>query len=172
MITKRGRRLLIRFIDLQLIMCGDMFKDSNFYLKSRGSIEDFVSFRGRLFLAYASRQLKIHETNYTTHDLELGGVVFALKIWRHYLYATKSVIYTDHKSLQHIFSLEELNMQQRRWIELFSDYDYEIRYHPGKENVVVDALSRKEIVKPKIGYWRLRRRLWMSLPDCRKVWMR
>ncbi|GJZ73541.1 putative reverse transcriptase domain-containing protein [Tanacetum coccineum] len=100
-------------------------------------------------IAYASRQLKIHEKNYTTHDLELGAVVFALKIWRHYLYGTKSVIYMDHKSLQHIFSQKELNMRQRRWIELFSDYDCEIRYHPGKENVVVDALSRKERVKPK-----------------------
>ncbi|GJT36822.1 reverse transcriptase domain-containing protein [Tanacetum coccineum] len=75
--------------------------------------------------------------------------VFALKIWRHYLYGTKSVIYTDHKSLQHIFSQKELNMRQRRWIELFSDYDCEIRYHPGKANVVADALSRKERVKPK-----------------------
>ncbi|GJX41537.1 reverse transcriptase domain-containing protein [Tanacetum coccineum] len=104
--------------------------------------------RGKV-IAYASRQLKIHEKNYTTHDLELGAVVFALKIWRHYLYGTKSVIYTDHKSLQHIFSQKELNMRQRRWIELFSDYDCEIRYHPGKANVVVDALSRKERVKPK-----------------------
>ncbi|GKA97896.1 putative reverse transcriptase domain-containing protein [Tanacetum coccineum] len=77
--------------------------------------------RGKV-IAYASRQLKIHEQNYTTHDLELGVVVFALKIWRHYLYGTKSVIYTDHKSLQHIFSQKELNMRQRRWIELFSDY--------------------------------------------------
>ncbi|GKC58988.1 putative reverse transcriptase domain-containing protein [Tanacetum coccineum] len=75
-------------------------------------------------------QLKIHEKNYTTHDLELGAVVFALKIWRHYLYRTKSVIYTDHESLRHIFSQKELNMRQRRWIELFSDYDCEIRYHP------------------------------------------
>ncbi|GJV80732.1 putative nucleotidyltransferase, ribonuclease H, partial [Tanacetum coccineum] len=100
-------------------------------------------------IAYASRQLKIHEKNYTTHDLELGAVVFALKIWRHYLYGTKSVIYTDHKSLQHIFSQKELNMRQRRWIELFSDYDCEIHYHPGKENVVDDTLSRKERVKPK-----------------------
>ncbi|GKC42860.1 putative reverse transcriptase domain-containing protein [Tanacetum coccineum] len=100
-------------------------------------------------IAYASRQLKIHEKNYTTHDLELGAVVFALKIWRHYLYGTKSVIYTDHKSLQHIFSQKELNMRQRRWIELFSDYDCEIRYHPGKANVVADALSRKERVKTK-----------------------
>ncbi|GJZ42711.1 putative reverse transcriptase domain-containing protein [Tanacetum coccineum] len=104
--------------------------------------------RGKV-IAYASRQLKIHKKNYTTHDLELGAVVFALKIWRHYLYGTKSVIYTDHKSLQHIFSKKELNMRQRRWIELFSDYDCEIRYHPGKANVVADALSRKERVKPK-----------------------
>ncbi|GJY66408.1 putative reverse transcriptase domain-containing protein [Tanacetum coccineum] len=80
--------------------------------------------RGKV-IAYASRQLKIHEKNYTTHDLELGAVVFALKIWRHYLYGTKSVIYTDHKSLQHIFSQKELNMRQHRWIKLFSDYDYE-----------------------------------------------
>ncbi|GJT38933.1 putative reverse transcriptase domain-containing protein [Tanacetum coccineum] len=104
--------------------------------------------RGKV-ITYASRQLKIHEKNYTTYDLELGAVVFALKIWRHYLYGTKSVIYTDHKSLQHIFSQKELNMRQRRWIELFSDYDCEIRYHPGKANVVADALSRKERVKPK-----------------------
>ncbi|GJS20317.1 reverse transcriptase domain-containing protein [Tanacetum coccineum] len=104
--------------------------------------------RGKV-IAYASRQLKIHEKNYTTHDLELGAVVFALKIWRHYLYRTKSVIYTNHKSVQHIFSQKELNMRQRRWIELFSDYDCEIRYHPSKANVVADALSRKERVKPK-----------------------
>ncbi|GKC32305.1 putative reverse transcriptase domain-containing protein, partial [Tanacetum coccineum] len=98
--------------------------------------------RGKV-IAYASRQLKIHENNYTTHDLELGAVVFAFKIWRHYLYGTKNVIYTDHKSLQHIFSQKELNMRQRCWIELFSDYDCEIRYHPGKANVVADSLSRK-----------------------------
>ncbi|GKA78468.1 putative reverse transcriptase domain-containing protein [Tanacetum coccineum] len=104
--------------------------------------------RGKV-IAYASRQLKIHKKNYTTHDLELGAVVFALKIWRHYLYGTKSVIYTDHKSLQHIFSQKELNMRQRHWIELFSDYDCEIHYHPSKANVVADALSRKERAKPK-----------------------
>ncbi|GJV32124.1 putative reverse transcriptase domain-containing protein [Tanacetum coccineum] len=100
-------------------------------------------------IVYASRQLKINEKNYTTHDLELGAVVFALKIWRHYLYGTKSVIYTDHKSLQHIFNQKELNMRQRRWLELFSDYECEIKYHPGKVNVVSDALSRKERVKPR-----------------------
>ncbi|GJX59967.1 putative reverse transcriptase domain-containing protein [Tanacetum coccineum] len=95
-------------------------------------------------IAYASRQLRTHEENYTTHDLELGAVVFALRLWRHYLYGTKCVVYTDHKSLQYILDQKELNMRQRRWIELLSDYDCEIRYHPGKENVVADALSRKE----------------------------
>ncbi|KAJ9547942.1 hypothetical protein OSB04_020485 [Centaurea solstitialis] len=99
-------------------------------------------------IAYASRQLKVHEKNYTTHDLELGAVVFALKIWRHYLYGTKCTIFTDHKSLQHILDQKMLNMRQRRWVELLSDYDCEIKYHPGKANVVVDALSRKERVKP------------------------
>ncbi|GJS13716.1 putative reverse transcriptase domain-containing protein [Tanacetum coccineum] len=83
-------------------------------------------------IAYASLQLKIHEKNYTTHDLELGAVVFALKIWRHYLYGTKCTVFTDHKSLQHIFNQKELNMRQRCWLELLSDYDCEIRYHPGK----------------------------------------
>nr|GEU40871.1 putative reverse transcriptase domain-containing protein [Tanacetum cinerariifolium] len=99
-------------------------------------------------IAYASRQLKIHETNYTTHDLELGSVVFALKIWRHYLYGTKCTVFTDHKSLQHILDQKELNMRQRHWLELLSDYDCDIRYHSGKANIVADALSRKEWDKP------------------------
>ncbi|GKF72823.1 putative reverse transcriptase domain-containing protein, partial [Tanacetum coccineum] len=112
-------------------------------------IEDFVVYcdalnqglgcvlmqRGKV-ITYASRKLQIHEKNYTTRDLELGAVVFALKTWRNYLYGTKSVIYTDHKSFQHIFVQKELNMRQRRWIELFSDYDCEICYHPGKANIV------------------------------------
>ncbi|GJU11279.1 putative nucleotidyltransferase, ribonuclease H [Tanacetum coccineum] len=99
-------------------------------------------------IAYASRQLKVHEENYTTHDLELGAVVFALRLWRHYLYRTKCVVFTDHKSLQYILNQKELNMRQRRWIELLSDYDCEIRYHPKKANVVADALSRKERNRP------------------------
>ncbi|GKB74103.1 hypothetical protein Tco_0935515 [Tanacetum coccineum] len=99
-------------------------------------------------IAYASCQLKVHEKNYTTHNLELGAVVFALKMWIHYLYGTNCVVFTDHKSLQHILNQKELNMRQRRWLELLSDYDCEIQYHPGKADVVADALSQKERSKP------------------------
>ncbi|GJT51763.1 putative reverse transcriptase domain-containing protein [Tanacetum coccineum] len=99
-------------------------------------------------IAYALRQLKIHKKNYTTHDLELGAVVFALKIWRHYSYGTRCTVFTDHKNLQHILNQKELNMRQRRWLELLSDYGCEIRYHLAKANVVADALSRKEREQP------------------------
>ncbi|KAJ9554217.1 hypothetical protein OSB04_018262 [Centaurea solstitialis] len=98
--------------------------------------------RGKV-ISYASRQLKDHERNYPVHDLELAAVVFALKLWRHYLYGTKCTLFTDHKSLQHIFDQKELNMRQRRWLELLKDYDCDLLYHPGKANVVADALSRK-----------------------------
>ena len=94
-------------------------------------------------IAYASRQLKTHETNYPTYDLELAAIVFVLKIWRHYLYGETFSIFTDHKSLKHLMDQRELNMRQRRWMELLKDYDCTIEYHPGKANVVADALSRK-----------------------------
>jgi hypothetical protein len=97
-------------------------------------------------VAYLSRQLKIHEKNYPTHDLELAAVVHALKTWRHYLYGQKCDIYTDHKNLKYIFTQSELNMRQQRWQELIKDYELEIHYHPGKANVVADALSRKSQV--------------------------
>nr|GEX45244.1 putative reverse transcriptase domain-containing protein [Tanacetum cinerariifolium] len=87
-------------------------------------------------IAYVSRQLKIHKKNYTTHDLELRAAVFALKMWRHYLYATECVVFTNHKSLQHTLDHKELNMRQRRWLELLSDYNYKIRNHPRKANMV------------------------------------
>ncbi|GJR97618.1 putative reverse transcriptase domain-containing protein [Tanacetum coccineum] len=99
-------------------------------------------------IAYASRQLKPHEENYTSHDLELGAVVFAFKIWRHYLYGIKCTVFTEHKSIQHILDQKEMNMRQRRWLELLVDYDCEIRYHLGKANVVADALSWKERINP------------------------
>ena len=94
-------------------------------------------------VAYASRQLKPHEKNYPTHDLELVAIVFVLKIWRHYLYGEKCFIYTNHKSLKYLPSQRELNLRQRRLMELIKDYDCMIDYHLGKANVVVDDLSRK-----------------------------
>ncbi|XP_056850592.1 uncharacterized protein LOC108827423 [Raphanus sativus] len=94
-------------------------------------------------IAYASRQLRPHEANYPTHDLELAAVVFALKIWRSYLYGEKVKILTDHKSLKYIFTQTDLNLRQRRWMELLADYNLEITYHPGKANQVADALSRR-----------------------------
>jgi hypothetical protein len=95
-------------------------------------------------IAYASRALRPHELNYPTHDLELAAVVHALKIWRHHLMGNHCNIFTDHKSLKYIFTQSELNMRQRRWLELTKDYDLEVHYHPGKANVVADALSRKD----------------------------
>jgi hypothetical protein len=97
-------------------------------------------------IAYASRQLWKQELNYPTHDLELAVVVHALKIWRHYIVGTKCQVYTNHKSLKYIFTQKDLNLRQRRWLELIKEYDLEIHYHPGKANLVADALSRKEHV--------------------------
>jgi lipopolysaccharide biosynthesis glycosyltransferase len=94
-------------------------------------------------IAYGSRQLRKHEANYPTHDLELAVVVHALKIWRHYLLGNVCNIFTDHKSLKYIFTQPELNMRQHRWLELIKDYNLQVHYHPRKANVVVDALSRK-----------------------------
>ncbi|WVZ76068.1 LOW QUALITY PROTEIN: hypothetical protein U9M48_024070 [Paspalum notatum var. saurae] len=103
-------------------------------------------------VAYGSRQLRKHEVNYPTHDLELVVVVYALKIWRHYLFGQRCEIYTDHKSLKYIFTQNELNMRQRRWLELIKDYDMEIHYHPGKANVVADALNRKSYANMALGF--------------------
>ena len=93
-------------------------------------------------VAYASRQLKKHEVNYPTHDLELAVVVFALKLWRHYLYGARFEIFTDHQSLKYIFTQRDLNLRQRKWLEFVKDYDFKLSYHPGKANVVADALNR------------------------------
>ena len=94
-------------------------------------------------VAYGSRKLKNHEQNYPTHDMELAVVVFALNIWRHYLYGEEFEVYSDHKSLKYIFTQRDLNMRQRKWMEFLEDYDYTLHYHPGKENVVADTLSWK-----------------------------
>jgi hypothetical protein len=95
-------------------------------------------------VCYASHQLRKHEENYPTHDLKLAAVVHALKIWRHYLIGHRCEINSDHKSLKYIFTQNDLNLRQRRWLELIKDYDLGINYHPGQANVVADALSRKE----------------------------
>ena len=96
-------------------------------------------------VACASRQLKVHERNYPTCDLELAVVVFALKIWRQYLYGAQFQVFSDHKSLKYLFDKKELNMRQRRWMEFLKDYDFQLMYHLGKANVVADALSRKSV---------------------------
>jgi hypothetical protein len=101
-------------------------------------------------IAYVSRQLRKHELNYPTHDLELAAVVHALKISRHYIMGTKCQVYTTHKSLKYIFTQKDLNLRQRHWLELIKDYDLEIHYHPGKANLVADALSRKEHIHAAI----------------------
>ena len=93
---------------------------------------------------YASRQLRTHEKNYPTQDLELV-VVFMLKIWRHYLYGSRFEVFSDQKSLKYLFDQKEMNMRQRKWLELLKDYDFGLNYHPGKANVVADALSRKTL---------------------------
>ena len=110
-------------------------------------------------IAYASRQLRKHEANYPTHDLELAAVVHALKMWRHYLLGNTFHIYTDHKSLKYIFTQPEINMRQRRWLELIKDYDLEVHYNPGKANVVADALSRRALCNVieavvRLGLWK------------------
>ena len=97
-------------------------------------------------VAYASRQLKKYEVNYPTHDLELAAMIFALKLWQHYLYGARFEIFTDHQSLTYIFTQRDLNLRQCRWLEFVKDYDFELSYHPGKANVVADALSRRSYI--------------------------
>ena len=109
---------------------------------SRAGLGCVLMQSGRV-VAYGSRQLKNHEQNYPTHDMELVAVVFALKIWRHYLYGKEFEVYSDHKSLKYTFTQRDLNMRQRRWMEFLEDYDFTLHYHPGKANVVADALSWK-----------------------------
>ncbi|WVZ84266.1 hypothetical protein U9M48_031317 [Paspalum notatum var. saurae] len=121
----------------------DLQKDFVVYCDASRQGLGCVLMQDNRVVSYASRQLRAHEENYLTHDLELAAVVHVLKIWRHYLIGNKCDIYTDHKSLKYIFTQSELNMRQRRWLELIKDYQLEIHYHPGKANVVADALSRK-----------------------------
>nr|GFB04389.1 putative reverse transcriptase domain-containing protein [Tanacetum cinerariifolium] len=141
-------RQFLRLAGAPILALGEGSGDFIVYCDASNKGLGAMLMRREKVISYASRQLKIHEKNYTTHDLELGAVVFALKTWRNYLYVTKCIVITDHKSLQHILDQKELNMRQRQWLELLSDYDYDIHYHPGNANVIADALSRKEQEPP------------------------
>jgi ribonuclease HI len=121
----------------------DSSKPFDVYYDASGTGLGCVLMQYNRVIAYASRALRPHEQNYPTNDLELAAVVHALKMWRHYLMGTHYNIFTDHKCLKYIFTQVDLNMRQRRWLELIKDYDLEVHYHLGKANVVADALSRK-----------------------------
>jgi hypothetical protein len=121
----------------------DITKPFDVYCDASGTGLGCVLIQEGRVILYSSRQLRRHEENYPTHDLELAVVVMAMRTWRHYLLGNVVYIYTDHKSLKYIFTQPDLNMRQRRWIELIKNYELEVHYHPGKANVVVDAVSRK-----------------------------
>jgi hypothetical protein len=125
-----------------VLTMSDMEKPFSIYCDTSGQGLGCVLMQDDHVVAYASRQLRKHEEKYLTHDLELAAVVHALKIWRHYIIGKRCEVYSDHKSLKYIFTQPDLNLRQRRWLELIKDYDLGINYHPDKANVVPDALRR------------------------------
>jgi hypothetical protein len=133
-----------RLTSMPVLILPDVTKKLDIYCDAPRQGLRCVLMQDGQVVSYASRQLRKHEENYPTHDLELAAVVHALKIWRHYLISHRCEIYSDHKSLKYIFTQNNLNLRQRRWLELIRDYDLRINYHPGKANVVADALSRKK----------------------------
>ena len=133
----------IRLTSPPILIVPDRVQGYTVYCDASRAELGCVLMQSRRVVAYGSRQLKNHEQNYPTHDMELAAVVFALKIWCHYLYGEEFEVYTDHKSLKYIFTQRDFNMRQRRWMEFLEDYDFTLHYHPGKENMVADALSRK-----------------------------
>jgi hypothetical protein len=138
--------LEVRLMSPPVLVMPDLQKGFDIYCDACGQGLGCVLMQEGHVITYASHQLQKHELNYPTHDLELAAIVHAFKIWRHYVMGTKCQVYTDHKSLKYIFTQKDLNLRQRRWLELIKDYDLEIHYHPGKVNLVADALSRKEHV--------------------------
>jgi hypothetical protein len=148
----RFEELKKRLTTAPVLIMPDIHKGFDVYCDaSRQGLGCVLMQEGKV-VAYASRQLRKHEQNYPTHDLELATVVHALKIWRHYMIGNKCQIFTNHKSLKYIFTQKDLNLRQRRWLELIKDYDLDIQYHPGKANVVADALSRKGQTNMLIGH--------------------
>jgi hypothetical protein len=136
-----------RLTSAPVLILLDITKKFDIYCDASRQGLGCVLMQDRQVVSYASRQLRKHGENYPTHDLELAAEVHALKIWRHYLISHRCEIYSDYKSLKHIFTQNDLNLRQRRWLELMKDYDLGINYHPGKANVVADALSRKKYCK-------------------------
>jgi hypothetical protein len=139
-------QLTKRLMSPPVLVMPDLQKGFDIYCDACGQGLGHVLMQEGHVIAYTSRQLRKHELNYPTHDLELAAVVHALKIWRHYIMGNKCQVCTDHNSLKYIFTQKDLNLRQRRWLELIKDYDLEIHYHPGKANLVAEALSRKEHV--------------------------
>jgi hypothetical protein len=132
-----------RLMSPPVLIMPDLQKGFDIYCDACGQGLGCVLMQEGHVIAYASRQLRKHELNYPTHDLELAAVVHALKIWRHYIMGTKCQVYTDHKSLKHIFTQKDLNLRQRCWLELIKDYDLEIHYHPGKAKFGCRCLESK-----------------------------
>jgi hypothetical protein len=124
-----------------ILVMPDMEKPFSIYCNVSGEGLGCVLMQDGHVVAYASRQLRKHEAHYPTYDLKLAAIVHALKIWRHYLMRKICELYTDHKSLKYIFTQSNLNLRQRRWLELIKGYDLGINCHPGKANVVADAFS-------------------------------
>ena len=126
-------------------MIPDVGKPFEVYCDASHLVFGCVLMQEKKAATYASRQLKVHERNYPTHDLKLAVIAFALKIWRHYIYGAQFRVFSDHKSLKYLFDQKEVNMRQKRWMKFLKDYDFELLYHPRKANVVADVLSRKTI---------------------------
>ena len=142
-VKKLFQTLKARLTTVPVLATPDSTKPFDVYCDASGTGLGCVLMQDNRVIAYASRTLQNYEKNYPTHNLELAAVIHALKRWRHHLMGTHCNIYTDHKSLKYIFTQADLNMRQRHWLELIKDYDLEVHYHPGKANVVTDALSRK-----------------------------
>ena len=140
---KSFRELKNRLTTAPVLILPDIHKDFEIFCDASRQGLGCVLMQDGHVVAYASRQLRPHELNYPTHDLELAAVVHALKIWRHYLIGNRCELYSDHQSLKYLFTQPDLNLRQRRWLELIKDYDVGLNYKPGKANVVADALSRK-----------------------------
>jgi hypothetical protein len=135
-----------RLMTTPILVMSDMEKSFFIYCDASGQGLGCVLMQDGHMVAYTSRQLRKHEVNYLTHGLELATVIHALKIWMHYLMGKRCELYTDHKSLKYIFTQSNLNLRQRRWLELIKNYDIEIKYQPGKANMVADTLSRRSHV--------------------------